>query len=260
MLTIFVAGIVALVAFEFARQWRSAAQVVWPLTAFTVTRVHTLSRADGTVTLQMAELCARSSEGAVVDQRVNIRPGNTEEESRAITLPKARKYLVVSDSLEALSTYYLSPAAAAEAREKASDPTCRQKSIGATVFAMKGVATSLGHHVVKLAAENKGAHFESWEAPELDCFPLYSLTITKNADGSVNSRDEQVTTSVVTGEPQAALFAVPATYSERPPSEVTAMLLSRFENFDAKTCPTCTAAAERLDRNYYASRQHMPEP
>jgi hypothetical protein len=89
--------------------------------------------------------------------------------------------------------------------------------------------------------------------------PLYSLTLTKNADESVNSRDEQRAVSVLTGEPQRELYAVPATYLERSPSEVTAMLLNEFKNFDVGGCADCAATAEKVDWNYYASRGYAPE-
>jgi hypothetical protein len=86
----------------------------------------------------------------------------------------------------------------------------------AIVTASTSSATMLGYTVFPIAESNGDM---KWVAPALGCYPL-KQTEEMSPRGS---RNEITVTSVEEGEPDPDLFAVPANYVERSPSEVDAL-------------------------------------
>jgi len=57
-----------------------------------------------------------------------------------------------------------------------------------------------------------------WYAPDLDCEPVRRLTESRDNDGSIRDRFEDIPLSIKLGEPDAALFSIPTDYVEMSPS------------------------------------------
>jgi hypothetical protein len=95
-----------------------------------------------------------------------------------------------------------------------------------------------------------GSHSETWIAPALSCFPL-EATITFFRDGSRFGQRTMQTTSLVIGNPDAALFVVPNGYTERPPSAVFA----EFAHRNGQPCTSCENSSKTLDKAYYSHQQ-----
>jgi hypothetical protein len=57
-----------------------------------------------------------------------------------------------------------------------------------------------------------------WEAPALSCFPLKQINYIGPAGGELKALNVYTAKSVVVGEPEASLFAVPSGFTERSPS------------------------------------------
>ena len=94
---------------------------------------------------------------------------------------------------------------------------------------------------------------ESWQAPDLDCYPLRTVTEWRAEDGSVTDRTELAATQMMTGEPDASLFGITADFAEAAPSEVTRQVASLDE---VPCCTPLSRAQSALDRRYYDSRRY----
>jgi hypothetical protein len=85
---------------------------------------------------------------------------------------------------------------------------------------------------------------EEWRAPELECFPIKQTAIRlATKDGmTYSSRIEKEVTQVTIGDPDPALFAIPAQYTERSPSEIMAEAARRRGKPNCDNCNSKTAA------------------
>ena len=101
----------------------------------------------------------------------------------------------------------------------------------------------LGYEVVRVEEDMPalGSHYDAWLAPALDCFALRE-TVTRHKAYSVAD-----TLTIIKGNPSPALFAIPAYYTERSPSEVGAEFARRFPE-RPPVFPASTAA--KLDQAY----------
>jgi hypothetical protein len=101
----------------------------------------------------------------------------------------------------------------------------------------------LGYLVIPITtSESDDDGGTKWIAPALDCYPLKETQLS-----SRGSHNEITVTAVAEGEPSATLFAVPANYIERPPSQVDAEYWTMYNEhlFDN---------VRRLDQDYYKHR------
>lgn len=89
---------------------------------------------------------------------------------------------------------------------------------------------------------------EQWIAPNLNCFALEEkVAVYRN--GRLLGRVVRETVSLVVGEPNPSLFAIPSGFTERPPSAVFKELAQR-----GTACTACEQTAKILDKAY-ASHQ-----
>ena len=80
--------------------------------------------------------------------------------------------------------------------------------------------TLLGYEVRKVVKDSpstgeRKVRFEAWLAPALNCDPLKTVNWGARNDGPFFMLEEIVVTSVTPGDPDAALFEIPANYVER---------------------------------------------
>jgi len=78
----------------------------------------------------------------------------------------------------------------------------------------------------------------------------------RDASGNVTEITDNSAISVSVGEPSSELFAIPADFVERPPSEVERRI-AQMTNFPVDQLNAARAA--RIDKNYYDSRQYAPK-
>ncbi|HLJ14172.1 MAG TPA: hypothetical protein VKV15_06720 [Bryobacteraceae bacterium] len=88
----------------------------------------------------------------------------------------------------------------------------------------------------------------SWVAPDLDCFALKVVTYRQLPGKPLMAATVKRVRSVVPGEPDPSLFAAPAGYIERPPSEVMRMSSEMLGK-----APPPLSTSTRLD-GIYSSR------
>lgn len=108
----------------------------------------------------------------------------------------------------------------------------------------------LGYDVVKVTEENPGPHktretIEAWVVPELGCYPLRRSEL--RSDGPHN---EIEVTRLSEGEPHGRMFDVPAEYTERSPSGLSAEWAGRFGHKFWNN----DSISKRMDNEYYAHR------
>ena len=112
----------------------------------------------------------------------------------------------------------------------------------------------LGYQVRKvvkdsLSTSDRKVRFEAWLAPALNCDPLKTVNWGARNDGPFFMLEEIVVTSVTPGDPDAALFEIPANYVERSPGEVQAEYARRYNVSTVDQCDTTT-----VDAAYHTSR------
>ncbi len=201
-----------------------------------------------------SQLYAARSDGSTVEANTERGPGQF---IKTVTLIPDKKQVVVAEPVRYLSTEILSDGAAARYRMGPPDATCAtnrflmngasRRVIGQDVF--------LGFPVLRIEQSSRGMRIESWQAPGLDCYPLRTVTEWRAEDGSVTGRTELTAAQVMTGEPDASLFGIPADFAEAAPSEVTRQVASLEK---VPCCVPLGRAQQALDRRYYDSRKYAP--
>ncbi len=112
-------------------------------------------------------------------------------------------------------------------------------------------STLLGYEVRKVKKDlGSGTQLELLMAPALDCFELEEHW-TFDPAGGPKYRGTRQALYVIEGEPPAALFAIPATYVERAPSQVAAEFVRRFPEHQP---PFSNETAQRGDEGYRTHR------
>ncbi len=100
----------------------------------------------------------------------------------------------------------------------------------------------LGFSVVKKTEtssgpDNKTAVTEIWFAPLLDCLPMKKIRQVLDANNSIVVREVSEVSKVVLGDPDPALFTLPADFVESSPSEVYAAEAARLGDENCARCP-----------------------
>jgi hypothetical protein len=113
----------------------------------------------------------------------------------------------------------------------------------------------LGYNVLRLEGDDvmpdRVMHFIVLVAPPLGCPALKEdYTVTLNT-GEERLRSSYEVTSLIPGDPNAALFEIPGDYVERPPSEV---LAEEAKLKSQETCTACQSSSTGLDEAYRRQR------
>ncbi|MCC7174408.1 MAG: hypothetical protein IT159_04360 [Bryobacterales bacterium] len=180
-------------------------------------------------------------------------PTGEGREQRTVTDPRAMRRVDVDGITESLTTSAMTPRAAEQYLVRPGGCGARPGAPRLTVAGYEGVQVIRENPAPSLGGTMR---FERWFATGLDCLELKSALYWPGPDGQARLAKETVVTSVAVGEPDSALFAIPASYIERSPSAVFAEFERRYPSVKKQPCeaPDCNDAGTVLDRAYYAQR------
>jgi hypothetical protein len=126
--------------------------------------------------------------------------------------------------------------------ERDASTRCARTRTGAPVENLAGVEQVAGVRAAKYIEKSRsGIVATRWFAVDFGCAPLGDVTVFK--DGAISRKEVQ---AFQPGEPDPALFAVPADYQEGPPSTLAPPGLVKHEQLKKRD--------EILDRGYYERR------
>jgi hypothetical protein len=83
--------------------------------------------------------------------------------------------------------------------------------------------TMLGHKAYQIVHQEHDLQVTSWVAPELNCFPLQKTESFPKGEKNV-----WTVVKIVEGQPPARMFAPPAVYVERSPTQVESLYEKMF--------------------------------
>jgi len=206
-----------------------------PITPFTARTTMTQFDKDGLVTATEVMINAVRSDGSQVMLRESI--NNRSVGAKSLVDVPSRKRISVDPLTRSITTYSLAAddIAALRPQPSACNGGERNNIQGRDVF-QKATDEVFGE---------KNQHRESWLAPELGCFPLRSK-VTLSVNGMLKLTKTEEVFLLVVGEPDRSLFAVPADYTERSPSEV----FRERARIKGTTCRECDSAGQKLDEAY----------
>jgi hypothetical protein len=169
-------------------------------------------------------------------------------EVRVVLDVPSRKRVIIDPSTESLVSYPLSENGV---RIRVTSPaSCLSK-------ANSGRATLMGYDVLKVSDDfpangDEIRRSERWLAPGLDCFAVKETNTYGSA--SALNRTTRDALYITIGEPDPKLYQIPANYTERSPSELSAEHARRFGG--QPILPDESAA--QLDRTYrgYSEGNH----
>ncbi len=198
------------------------------MSALTITGVTRMAGSSGEE-LSFLTVFASRADGSSVDLRL-MGDGKMAGNKAIFDLTRGQR-VVVDPLSESTTTYALAPPEISRLRLNASSCV----GIGGSER-----GEILGVEVVKIerrpppSGNGNREEIEEWLAPSLNCYPL-RRTATLYNSGRRLAVTTQEATSITLGEPDEELFAVPAGYAERTPSEVYAERARR----QGRECPTC---------------------
>ncbi|MBL8292296.1 MAG: hypothetical protein JNN08_10700 [Bryobacterales bacterium] len=219
--------------------------------AYTATFQEWLYDRSGKLLLTQTGLHAQRVDGSAVRARNVERPDKTGFVTQRAILDLARAEEIALDPLtESITTtplrrdnveFYRTLATATDCTDDHS--VVRNTMLGYDV--VRDVQT-IGRQTARIMRR------EIWRAPDLGCLPLKeTLTIGRTeADASAATIREVL--KIEEGEPDAALFELPAGYIERSPSARSDELRKRYPGASCSTCPK--QANQELD-DVYSRRQ-----
>ncbi len=190
---------------------------------------------------------AYRQDGSSVQSRQLQAPDGRAVEQRTVRDLGAGREVVADGLTDSLTTYPLKPAQAAAQRE--ADTSCR--SAGGER------KTILGFEAVLVTQDLPGPpdsvrRLESWRAPILGCFSLQEAYLMGSPGGAaLTVVNESRVLEVKAGSPDPSLFAIPAGYTERSPSEVVQEYSRRYEAFKKPSaCLECRSMSKQ-DEAYF---------
>jgi hypothetical protein len=238
-------AVAAIASFTVARSLPVYAQTRKPFTAVMVEKQYPGDSEQPTRT--DVYLRAFRGDGSQVTVKRGQSPRQEWKETKAILDLTGRKRVSVDQFTESLTTY---PLTAGDVTYYSSWP--KSECTGRPQLPQ---STLLGYEVRKVEKQlGSGTHLELLMAPALNCFELQE-TLTLGSAGAPNHRITRQALYVIEGEPPAALFEIPASYTERAPSEVAAEFVRRYPEHKP---PFSDEAARGMDEAYQAHRQRQP--
>lgn len=217
-------------------------------TALTYEQLEKLLTGPDTYGREQRTLHAVRGDGSSVEVRLMTAPDGRPVEQRMISDLGKLKRVTVEGHSESVTTYRIDSRRAAQLAAKPRD--CSANSAAPR-------SSLLGYEVVldvrELARRHDGSvpRVEAWRATALDCLALEDRYFIQREGKEYLTNLRQVT-SVRLGEPDTALFEVPASYAERAPSEVMIEYNRRFPS--AKPESPSSFGMQHADRAYRAGR------
>ncbi|MGO9211463.1 MAG: hypothetical protein ACLP2H_15210 [Terriglobales bacterium] len=176
---------------------------------------------------------------------------------RDITLMPERMKMRVDDALKAKTTMYMQ--GPAPTHPPAADPQCGISHLAPQVKpTVIGQETILGFATVGIQTEMQGPDESSvmkeWRAPDLDCAVLRMSEIRRNPAGETIGKFRYEALKVTLGPPASELFAIPADYAEKSPSQMYQAYLDTVGDAQRPIPEGFRKTLEREDQRYFASR------
>lgn len=227
--------------------------------AFTVEFTETIRNFKRGTARTVNHVYAVRTDGSAAEKSIALYPDGTSEESRSVLMIPERKYIVIRDAVAAMTTQYLSPAAAIRRSALPADSTCKTAPTRQVDIKVLGTGTFLGFPVVQLLethGPNDRTRTEVWRAPDLNCYPLKTITQFRRDDGTIGDSNEQAASKVTLAEPDPSWFGIPSGYTERVPSAVELEVLRRQ---GVKPPASFIQSLARIDRNYQDSQRFKPQ-
>jgi hypothetical protein len=189
---------------------------------------------------------ARRSDGSEVRSSRRTFPDGRDYEMREITDISSMRRMTLNGAVETVTTYILG-ARKAEYLRYAS-PCARLQERAETTFILGYEARKIEDRVSVSGGEHS-VNVQTWVVPELGCLVLREVA-TFRKKGKVESSITREIVELTLGQPDSALFVVPANYKESAPSEVFLEYQRRFPNAP----PQSSEAASRADDAYRSNR------
>jgi hypothetical protein len=229
---------------------QALAASVPPQPAFTAVAEERVGAGEGETRLVHIHTYAVRGDQSVAERFAGPRP---DDQRREISLASGLMQRVDDTSL-AVSTQQVSAETVAERPATRLDPRSDCTVItasGARLYTLGDRGKILGVEVVEV----KDAQGSRWLAPSLGCFEMRRKLQRTDSSGRVTSVNLYEVKSMNLGEPDPSLFAIPASYREVPPSELSRLWCLRR---DCRLTPDQQKAvaeqAARLDAQYHAHR------
>lgn len=189
------------------------------------------------------------SDGSTMRGRRLVKPGNRgETEQRTITDLSQGKRILVDGLTDSLSTVFLSQNSVTRAKGRAlSACPAVDRSTRSNI---------LGYEVFRWTYDQHGGgqvfRNEEWLAPDLNCLSLKTTVLAGTSESDLRMSNVEEVIEVKRGEPDASLFAIPSTYSERSPQSVAEEFRHRYP--EEPLCLKCGRSDEALEKKYLESR------
>lgn len=202
------------------------------------------------------------SDGSKANWSLKTGKNNSGLEARNTLLTGQRKFVLITDAIRAVSTFYQEPFTSANfVRPPASCKDAHGESFQfvSKADAILGFETLLFESRDPFQGLNRTQRV--WLAPALDCRPLRFLSESFDEHGEVTASFERVTLSVETGEPAKELFLIPEDYQEMPPSQAQRGLLEYRDGVPfgtRKSHKGLLPGMDRVDAKYFESQKLKP--
>jgi hypothetical protein len=208
---------------------------------FTVTTTEKAFDASGNQQRLETIVFATGVNGSRVVATTRKFPDGQDRVIRRILEVNAKKLIVVDEATKSIVTYPLPPEGVEFLSRGCSIPA------GAETAVLSGAAI-FKYSETKEYGEDVKAVGEEWRAPSLGCLALRQThSMFRNDKLAGKSTRELV--SIVNGEPDPSLFAIPTDYVERSPSEALSVYHQLFPTRPA----TPAATLEKLDKAYHSN-------
>lgn len=220
--------------------------------AFTATRRDVAYDQSGAQKLDQTIILAVRGDGSTVRSVTVMKPGGRGlAEQRTVTDLHRGAEISVSGVTESLTTFPLSPKVVLRLKARAVN--------GCQNVDRSDKSTILGYNVFRFTYnsklfDNSIMKTEEWVAPDLNCMPLKAVVRVGKSEAEMRLSNVEEVTEIKMGEPDASLFAIPPSYTELTPSQVTEEFNRRYPEL-AQSCPNCTKKGDEVgDRKYFKSR------
>jgi len=235
---------------------RSKAQDVQTQPAFTVVYETSTTSARTGVVLTKRHLEAhrgdRSTAETLPDYKFAVR--------RVILVPEKQE-IQVGDALGMKSTldysaaYAALPSRPASASQTISNHCTPNPALHADYLGDEMVLgiNAFGYHRIEQDSDGASEAIDTWYAPTLSCYPVKMQTQLRDSSGAVTGTFKRRTVSIVMGEPDGALFQIPAAYDEVLPSVLTQQLMLAQMAADGMSAERQSASVEKMQK--YCERQ-----
>jgi hypothetical protein len=241
---------IILVSFVTVRRTRAQVGQRVPFTAVVVDTLYKYP--SGEYATQLTTKFAIRSDGSNVRIRQEVLADGTTNEIKGLLDVPAKAGMTTDELTHSITTVHYDDASLAKYTTKPGSCAVDSPAESAQI---------LGYTVLKSTREGPKTpdgerRTVRWVAPALDCYALKKTLLIAKAGGPLLPVTLSEVRSIVPGEPDPSLFAIPADRTERAPSEVFAER-QMLKNEPQVDCPKCAQRDSTLDSIY--RERHNPK-